>query len=429
MKNLILIDCHDLGRYLGCYGRETIPSPNLDAIAEAGVRFDNAFCTSPQCSPSRAALYTGRYPHANGMLGLAHPPFAWGLHPDEEHLAARLQRAGYHTGLIGAQHVAPQDEQSVRQLGFDAVYPCAESAHIPELTEDFLAARPDQPFFLNIGFTDPHRDGQGRYGQAPPDSSLGVDVPAYLPQTQEAAEEFARFQGVVRQMDAAIGRIVASLQASDLLEESWLIFVTDHGIAMPRAKCTLYDAGLEISLIMLSPPLGLTSGRVYNELISNVDVTPAILDMLHIPASDNLQGRSFAPLLRGEAYTPREAVFAEKTFHTAYEPQRAVRSNSHKLIWNGETDIMNVPGDVMRSPIYPQMIDEIIAERPPFELYDLRADPFERVNLFDRPEAQAVRADLIRRLRNWMTETRDPLLDGPIASPYYSDSRQRLFQL
>jgi hypothetical protein len=117
--NLIFIDCHDLGRHLGCYGRTAVPSPSLDGLAANGVQFDNAFCTAPQCSPSRAALYTGRHAHDVGMLGLAHPPFDWKLHEDVRYLASYLQEAGWRTHHVGVQHVIRDTPENVRSLGFD----------------------------------------------------------------------------------------------------------------------------------------------------------------------------------------------------------------------------------------------------------------------------------------------------------------------
>lgn len=426
MTNLILIDCHDLGQHLGCYGWTSVPSPNLDVLAAQGMRFTNNFCTAPQCSPSRAAIYTGRYPHATGMLGLAHPPFDWRLHRNEVHLARHLQQAGYFTAQIGTQHVTAHDDASVRALGFDHVARAGVAAEVADHAIAFLQSAPPQPFFLNIGFVEPHRDAQGRFKQAPPDSSHGVQVPPYLPQSDAARAEFAELQGVIGAMDAAVGRIWRTVRDLALDEESWLIFTTDHGLAMPRAKCTLYDPGLKTALIMLAPAFGLTGGRVYDELISNVDLTPTILEMLGLPLPDTLQGRSFAALLRSEPQGPRAYIFAEKTFHTAYEPQRAIRSARHKLIWNAEAGIMNVPGDIMRSPIYPEMIHEIVEERPPFELYDLEADPGEGTNLAGDPRFAEVVSMLRNELRRWMEETSDPLLDGPIASPFYHRGRNVL---
>lgn len=422
-----MMDCHDLGQHLGCYGWESVPSQNLDALAGRGVRFANSFCTAPQCCPSRAALYTGRYPHANGMFGLAHPPFNWRLHEDETHLARIMQQAGYHTVQIGTQHVTAQNEQAIQQLGFDAVQMGDDALVTAQHVADFLATKPERPVFLNIGFFEPHRDPQGYFHQAPPDRSKGVALPPYVPHTPEAEEEFAQLQGVIGKLDRAIGIIWEALEVNGWLGDTWLIFTTDHGIAMPRAKTTLYDPGIEVALLMVAEPFGLTGGRVVQELVSNVDIVPTIVEALGIDAPQTLHGRSLWPLLTGGDDTPREHIFAEKTFHTAYEPQRAIRTERYKLIWNAEVDIINVAADIQHSPFYPQMIEELTVERPPLELYDLHADPVERNNLAEHPDYAGVLHELRHKLLRWLEETGDPLLNGPIASPYYDRAKRLLY--
>src|SRR5438034_9793638 len=126
--SVLFFTCHDLGQHLGCYGQKTVNSPALDGLALAGVRFEKSFCTAPQCSPSRASLHTGRYPHATGVLGLAHPPFGWRLAPTERHLAQLLAEAGYATELVGMQHLIEPGSASGRraeQLGYERVLPVA----------------------------------------------------------------------------------------------------------------------------------------------------------------------------------------------------------------------------------------------------------------------------------------------------------------
>lgn len=426
MTNLVMIDCHDLGQHLACYGWGGVPSDNLDRLAAAGVRFANSFCTAPQCCPSRAALYTGRYPHANGMFGLAHPPFNWRMHASEVHLARLLQQHGYHTAQIGVQHVTAQNEAAIQQLGFDEVVMGDDADDIAERAAAFLSDVGARPFFLNIGFLEPHRDASGYFRQALPDNSKGVSIPPYIPDTPEARKEFAQLQGVIRKMDEAFGVIWHALEANDLLKETWVIFTTDHGIAMPRAKTTMYDPGIETALIMYAQPFNLTGGRVLQDMISNVDIVPTILDGLGLPIPENLHGQSFWALLAGGKYLQRAHIFAEKTFHTAYEPQRAIRTARYKLIWNAEVDIINVAADIQHSPIYPQMIDELTVERPPFELYDLDVDPDEQDNIAGQPAYEQVELYLRGLLLQWMRETDDPLLDGPIASPYYDRAKQML---
>lgn len=426
MTNLILIDCHDLGRHLSCYGWSSVTSDHLDQLAADGVRFANSFCTAPQCSPSRAALYTGRYGHTNGMLGLAHDPFSWRLHPDEVYLARYLQDAGYHTAHVGVQHVIENTEDAVKSLGFDTVLDGYLAPEVAESAAAFIQQTPDQPFFLNIGFFEPHRDGEGVFKIAPPDDSKGVQLPPYIPETEAARQEFTELQGMIKQMDEGVGRILAALDAADLRDNTWVIFTTDHGLAMPRAKCTMYDPGIGVALLMHAPELGIVGGETISEMVSHVDLLPTVLDGLGLPLPEHLHGRSYWARLKGKAFTPRDAVFASKTFHTDYEPQRAIRTEGYKLIWNAEVDIINVPADIMHSPIYPQMIDVLTVERWPFELYDLQSDPNETINLANDPAYATIRDELRERLLAWMQATDDPLLKGPVSSPYYARAMRQL---
>jgi hypothetical protein len=149
--------------------------------------------------------------------------------------------------------------------------------------------------------------------------------------------------------------------------------------------------------------------------------------MLNLPLPENLQGRSFRGLLTGDSYAPRSEIFAEKTFHTAYEPMRAIRTATHKLIANFEIGLAyDVPADVMQSPIYPLLVPELARVRDHIELYDLTVDPWERANHAGTPELAEIERDLLARLHAWMLETGDPLLDGPIPSPFFRESRSRL---
>jgi N-sulfoglucosamine sulfohydrolase len=228
-------------------------------------------------------------------------------------------------------------------------------------------------------------------------------------------------------MDAAVGRILTALEALRLEQNTWVIFTADHGIAMPRAKGTLYDPGIEIALLMRWPEAILTGGDAVTELLSNVDVVPTMLEGLGLPLPDNLQGRSFWPLLAGGDYVPRTEIFAEKTFHTYYEPMRCIRTDAHKYIVNFEVSTaVDVPADVRQAPTYPLMSKELDRVRDHVELYDLREDPLERSNLAGRAEVAEPEESLRRRLLEWMRETQDPLLDGPVASPYYHEALRKL---
>src|SRR5207237_1328138 len=139
-------------------------------------------------------------------------------------------------------------------------------------------------------------------------------IPPYLPNCTESHQDFAAFQGAIRQMDSGVGRILSALDELELAQQTLVVFVTDHGAAMPRAKCTLYDPGIAVALLMRLPAAQVDGGRVIPALISNVLVTPTLVEAVGMPIPSNLHGRSFWPLLQGGDYVPRQEVFAEKTY-------------------------------------------------------------------------------------------------------------------
>ncbi len=436
--NVLLITCHDLGRFLGCYGVPTVRTPGLDALAADGVRFTRAFCTAPQCSPSRAGLFTGRYPHSNGVLGLTHADFAWDLHPEERHLGQRLHDAGYATALLGVHHESLRAEphQVAARCGMDEVVLGGRAEVVSDRALARLArfAREDRPFYLQLGYEEPHRQPapggaeprdlyMGFLGDAlTPDRALGVTVPPYLRDEPGAREELAELQGAVRALDAAVGRVLAGLRDLGLEERTLVLFTTDHGLALPRAKCSLYDPGLETALLLRLPARGWRGGRAVPALVSNVDILPTVLELVGLPVDDPVQGRGLLAALDGAADPrPRDHVFAEMTYHDYYDPRRCIRTARHKLIVNfSAAPAFMDPTQSWRpraAPVVPA--DPARAYHPPIELYDLEADPLEWHNLADDPAHAAIQRELLTRLHAWMRETGDPLLDGAVTSPLH----------
>ncbi|NLE58985.1 MAG: sulfatase [Planctomycetes bacterium] len=438
--NIVVFHCHDLGQFLRCYGVKSVQTPNLDRFAAQGVRFARSFCTQPGCSPSRASLFTGRYPHNNGVMGLTHANFAWDLHPAEKHLAQFLKEAGYATVAVGVIH---ETRCGAKRCGYDKHINKAKAAEgttaaIEQLRQ--LAAG-KLPFYLYAGFIEPHRlpypkgpgqpvGGHGFPGpHLKPDSTLGVDVPGYLRDTPGTREELAGLQGAVRHVDEQFGRWMQAIKELGLEEETLVIATTDHGIAMPRAKCSVYEPGLQIALLMRhAGRKGWHGGVVRNEMVSNIDMLPTILELVGIPVPANVQGRSFAPLLDGRAYTPNAVIFGELTYHGYYDPQRSVRTETHKLIANFSA----APSFQDPSQQWRPRSDTAVPEHPAsafhphLELYDLVKDPWEQIDLANKPECAAIRSELAGRLLRHMIETDDPLLHGAVVSPQHETTLKML---
>jgi arylsulfatase A-like enzyme len=410
-QDVVVMTTHDIGRHLHCYGLKSVASPNLDSLASSGVRFELAFATAPQCSPSRASLATGRYPHNNGVMGLAHRGFDWELTRDASHAAAIFAGLGFETHLFGAQHVTQHPER----LGFDQMHPI-------EAVEQVLASKPrERRLYLEINFDETHRP-------YPPPGPIPRDlvIPGYLPDGREAAEEMTALEGTITRMDSAAGRVLAALDEAGRAERALVVFTTDHGLAMPRAKCTLYDPGLEVALMMRWPDGGIDRVAVQVELVSNIDVLPTLLEAAAASPPDGIQGRSLLPLLRAAAYEPRNAIFAEKTFHSYYDPMRCVRTRRHKYIRNFETGFaVEVPADIQQGPIFRANPSRYSTDRPNVvELYDLEADLLEENNVAGSPSLKVIEEELSAQLWNWMQATDDPLLNGPVASPRYRQAMQ-----
>jgi arylsulfatase A-like enzyme len=435
--HVLLVHCHDLGRHLGAYGVSTVNSPRLDAFAADAVVADRMFTTAPQCSPSRSGLFTGRYPHCNGVLGLTHDGFDWDLHADEQHIAARMQRGGYRTELIGMHHESHTrpDPQVAERLGFDYVRTGGLADEVVGNAVEALdrCAADGRPFYLQVGFTEPHRlpgrrDEPGVMGflgdHIEPDDSRGVTVPGYLADTESAREEFAELQGAIRLMDDAVGRVLDHLDRLGLTDETITIFTTDHGLAVPRAKCSLYDPGLEVAFMVRWPGGGWTGGSRLNDLLLNLDIVPTLVEALGLDTDGpQIHGRSFLPLLTGrtEQLSDRPAIFGEITYHDYYDPRRSVRTDRFKLIANFSSAplFMDPSQSWLRRCTPVNSTSGNIGSHPSVELYDLADDPLELTDLADDPAHAGQRAELAAMLATWMADTADPLLAGAVTSPLH----------
>jgi len=357
---------------------------------------------------------TGRYPHSNGLMGLVCPATGWDLPASETTMPQYLKRAGYETHLFGMQH----ERKDASSLGYDRIVErTAGRRAAPEMAEaiaSFLRGGPRQPFYLNFGIVEPHR----RFGSADVDDPGDVYVPPYLPDDLVVRKEMAGFAKLVKRLDDGVGIVLDALDATGLAENTLAIFTTDHGIDMPRAKGTLYDPGIETALLMRWPGR-IRSGTLCHELVSNVDLLPTLMEAVGLDVPEHAQGRRYLPMLEGKDHKARDAIFAEKTHHTHYDPMRCIRTDEHKYIFNfGALRAIEIPADAEMNTL--ESVPELYTTRRPMaELYDLKADPLEMNNICGSSEHQEIEEGLKRRLRAWMEETDDPLLDGIMPIPRF----------
>lgn len=441
--NIMLMVVEDLGPRIGAYGDSLARTPNLDRLAADGVRFTNAFTTSGVCAPSRAALITGMHQQAigaqhmrtssfgrvrDGALGTfstpgpayeAVPPMFVKAFPE------RLRAAGYFTMNNAKTDYQFGEPFTVWNRSGDAVS---------------LADRdPDQPFFFMLSHYGTHESGMFRRGFADqfewserifalndarlarldePADPARVAVPAYLPDTPEVRRDIARHYDNIALMDRWVGERLEELRAAGLLDDTVVIWTTDHGDGLPRAKRSIYDSGLRVPFIVRLPNRE-RAGTVDARLVSFVDLAPTLLALAGAPIPGHLHGQDFLQ----EAAPRRRYVYAARDrLDELPDRSRAVRDSRFKYIRNYQ------PERPLLGPLYfrenlaamaelrrlhreqalaPALARYLEPSRPAEELYDL-ADDFEEMrNRIDDPAYQ----DELRRLREeldrWLNEVGD----------------------
>lgn len=426
--NIVYLHTHDSGRIISPYGYK-VPTPNLEAFAKEAVVFRNCFCAGPTCSPSRAAMLTGTYPHQNGMLGLAQRGFKLDY---EKHLVRYLNSHDYHTVLCGIQHEAGWylDEGGGRMIGYQEELTADNSGYRQEDLGDWdldnagkvcrwlESYRDDQPFFLSYGMYATHR----RY----PDS-ISEDIekdfilpPPPIPDSPETREDFARYMTSSSKADRCVGMILDTLKKLGHMEDTIIFFTTDHGLANPFSKCTLFDSGIGVAFMIRCPAAisqSSQTGRLVDGLISHVDVFPTLCDLLGLEKPDYLEGVSFAPAIRGETDSVRGEIFAEVNFHTSYEPIRCVRTERYKYIRYYDKDYLKINrSNIDESPTKDYFMGHGLEQQIKYEeaLYDLIYDMGERNNLAGNPDYEGIKEELAQKLEHHMEATVDPLVNGEI---------------
>lgn len=415
--NILMITCHDIGQHLGCYGVDTVQTPNLDRLAALGVRFQNFYATSSVCSPARGSLHTGRYPQSNGLMGLTHSPWWWKINKSERHSAAILKNLGYATYLIGFNHI----DADTHRLGYDNVL--SKERKAPETvaatqTLILYSTEKDKPWFAKVGFTEVHRPFT--HGK---DSSHGVYVPPWLQDTEDIRDDLAAFQATINYFDDRVGEILDTLEASDSAENTLVIMTSDHGIPYPGAKWTVRKAGIEVPLIIYQPGTAFTKGKVFPALMSHVDVLPTVLDYMGETIPSEMQGHSLMDVILNEdAEFPRQMAFSQ------YTPEMK-RDNTSRSVITDRYHLIRY-FDAGRSVDYPVDVQpQVFASheqrcktkgtRPFLQFYDIVQDPFELNDIGGLPECKEIIAELSNAMLVWMESVGDPLLNGPLKTPYY----------
>lgn len=446
--NVLYVITHDQGIAASCYAKygpcasSKMKTPNLDAVAQKGVMLTNHFGTAPQCSPARGSLITSMHPHVNGLTGLTHRGFEIAPENQKITIFQHFKKHGYFTKLVGFQH---ETEYDPKIIGYQEYVDKGNSKNclglLPSIEKSLLQmkekSRSNQPTWLTIGITDIHLSWAHKTSEKDWYDPEKVEVPPFLPDTNGIRKHLGQLYAVLELYDEFVGELMSMVKKLGLDENTIIIFTTDHGIAHPRAKGTLYDPGNR-DMMIFSCPKKFPAGKKVHSLLSSIDFAPTICELCGLPTHPKYMGNSYASLLTSEIIEEtteiHSYIFTEMTYHDRYNPMRAVRSERFKYIKNYEAEkvslVDSIPGDIKMAPSYKEWVEHgTNTTRFKEEFFDLEKDPLEENNLLDRNGTIKNKKDeryreygqklyeLKEALNDFLVETNDAILDGPYPPP------------
>jgi arylsulfatase A-like enzyme len=430
--NIVWIVVEDMSLPFGCYGEKDIQTPNVDALARAGLRFDRAFVTAPVCSTCRSAMITGMYQtsigahHHRSGRGQQKIVLPEGVKP----VPLLFQQAGYFTangsftGML--DKVAPREaprKAGKTDYNFQYDKSIYDSHHFSHRQEG-------QPFFAQYQL----RGGKGRNIPTPrPIAAADVTLPVYYPDDALIRQDWAFYLNSVMNTDLEVGRILRQLEDAGELERTFVFFLTDHGVSHVRGKQFMYEEGMRIPLIMRGP--GIEAGQVRPDLVLQIDLAATSLALAGIGIPTSMQGID----LLADNYQPRKyIVSARDRCDETVDRMRAVRTENFKYIRNFYPQRPYLQPNAYKDnkPIIRQMralhaagvLDRnqarIMAEvRPAEELYDLRSDPNELDNLAGSRKGRRVLAEHQAMLNDWIVQSGDQGATPETDAMYDSDMK------
>ena len=445
--NIVFIITDDMSwAHMGAYGSDEVDTPNLDRLAREGVIFDNAFVSTPSCTPSRASILTGR----NGFE-LEEGATLWGYLPAKfPTYTGLLAEQGYRVGATGKGwapgflidrdvNPAGQPYNRIRVKPFGDRFESLAMSDIDYAAnfEAFLdSTEADRPFVFWMGTYEPHRGYTPGVAAARGKDTAVATVPAFLPDVPAVREDINEYYAEIEHVDDHVGRVIEVLDQRGLQNDTLVVFTSDNGMPFPRAKATLYDYGTHMPLIVWWGG-NIAGGRRIDEFASHTDIAPTFLEVAGVEAPSAMTGRSLLPLLTtGEpAQATRDAVYMYRERHGFYPgtggmsfPSRAIRTQDYLLIWNARPDA--IPSDVDGGPTKTYMEENAedpaslyglsFGTRDEYELYDVRADEFQMNNLAGDEAYAEVFDGLRSQLFAYLEARGDPRVLGDAASFLYA---------
>ena len=423
--NMVFIIADDCTfRDIGCYGGQA-KTPNFDQLAAQGMKFERCFQAAPMCSPTRHNIYTGLYPVKSG---------AWPNHtrayPHVKSIVHHLRPQGYRVTQTGKTHINPRTVFPFENFGGGKN---PDMNYIDRLFAE--TAKGGKPFCLFACSNEPHSPwNKGDATAYPPDE---VKLPPYIVDTPRVRSDFSKYLADITYFDLQVGEILALLDKHKLADNTLVMVVSEQGNAFPFAKWTCYDHGLQSAMVVRWPGR-VKPGAVSDAMVEYVDVAPTFIDTAGGKPVAGLDGKSFLPVLVGEAKRHKEHVFGIMTTRginngTDAFAIRSVRGERYKLILNlnHESQFTNA---CTKMPLFQSMIAKAnggdrlakrlvyaYQHRPPVELFDLKADPLEMNNI----TSQAGSELHIKRLRGKLEAWMEAQGDEGVATEMKAIERQR----
>jgi N-sulfoglucosamine sulfohydrolase len=429
--NFLLIVADDLcWRDLGYQGHPDVSTPNIDKLAEEGMRLDGMFNPAATCSPTRHALYTGLYPIRSGAF-----PNHTRAYEGTNSIFTYLKAMGYRVALQNKSHVGP-----AKSFPYELITGQDNFAD----TESFMQRDLSQPWLLSFCSSDPHspwtRGPQGKYHPAK------ITVPPYMHDNEQTRLALSQYFAEVEKLDEQVGELMKLLATHEQEKNTVVLFVSEQGCSLPfGGKWTLYETGVKVSAVIRWPGV-IAAGSKSDALIEYIDVPPTFIELAGGKANEidtgcpdansnrGFDGRSFVSVLKGEATVFRQLVFSQHTtvgvngFKQPY-PSRMVRDDRYKLIRNlSPENVFQIDGIHLGQPYDSWVEDaksdpalaarvEWLSKRPGEELYDLENDPFELTNLAMKSEYAEVKTRLQQQLDDWMQQQGDKGLETEMLAP------------
>ena len=430
--NVVILIADDVSwNDLGCYGSTFVETPNIDKLADGGMKFNNAILTASSCSPSRISIMTGRYPHNTGAAELHTEPKT-----DFESLASRLKDNGYYTGQAGKWHMG-----ELLRKGFDRIYDKGkqngdggENRWIPSLKE----RDQNKPFFFWFASYDAHRPwGPNKFSETLDPAQ--VEVPATLVDNDSTRSDLSKYFIEIKRFDFYVGEVVKELKRQGVYDNTVIIVMADNGRPFPRDKTRMYDSGMKTPFIVHWPET-IKKGKVSNSLVSSVDIAPTILDICSVPVPESFQGKSFRQVLKNPRKQIRKFAFSEHNWHDYEAHERMARTKDFIYILNSRPRFPNQgPADAVTSPSFramaaenekhnltPAQYDVFLAPRPMEELFNCKDDSLQLENLMGNKGYTSVYKELKGVLSKWMEKTGDNVPENLTKDWYSRDTGKKI---